>query len=564
MTYKNELLLEVADLLFLSIDGEISDEQFARLETLLNENSKAREYYFDLLLSTIGLNETEGMLTLAQSGVSIDRTDINIWKALAESERTAPGVEIEKEDKEPVKIQTEKTIKLERKISRLSLYSFIVSAAAMLFLAALILFKPVHPVVGTLTDSIDAEWINTKEVPVLDGIIRQGELTLSRGLAEITFGDGAVVVIEAPAVFEPQSPRSMFLTSGKVSAVVSRVATGFTVNTVNASIVDLGTEFGVSVEGNGLCSLQMFEGKANLIAGKEGKPKSTQIVIENQARSVDSISGQIKEISTQKEIFVRRIDSNSGLVWRGQDLNLADVVGGGNGFDGKGRIQGGIDPLTGRFMAYSQNLFREGDRKYHTVDNNPFIDGVFVPDGKFAPVTISSSGHIFADCPDTTNWLYSDIANGGKLSTGGTNEYLPIVMAGMEYGTKMHPAIIMHSNVGITFDLKELQKQVSDSEISRFQGKCCVSQLIPTSNASQPDPRISVYVLVDGKVIFEKTNLSIQDGESSIDIPLNQADRFLTLIVTDDEDTGNWNGAINDYGFIADPVLIFNQEFSKQ
>jgi hypothetical protein len=63
---KDELLLEVARLLLFSIDGRISDEQFAELETLLSDNPLARDYYLDMLLVTVGLNEPEGILSLKE------------------------------------------------------------------------------------------------------------------------------------------------------------------------------------------------------------------------------------------------------------------------------------------------------------------------------------------------------------------------------------------------------------------------------------------------------------------------------------------------------------------
>ena len=64
MKQNDELLKEVSGLLFLSLDGSISEEQFAKLQGLLSSDEAARAYYFDLMHICAGLNDTEGILGL--------------------------------------------------------------------------------------------------------------------------------------------------------------------------------------------------------------------------------------------------------------------------------------------------------------------------------------------------------------------------------------------------------------------------------------------------------------------------------------------------------------------
>ena len=40
-----------------------------------------------------------------------------------------------------------------------------------------------------------------------------------------------------------------------------------------------------------------------------------------------------------------------------------------------------------------------GDGKYHRVEGLPFVDGVFIPDGRAGPVQVDSAGHTFAEFP---------------------------------------------------------------------------------------------------------------------------------------------------------------------
>lgn len=471
--------------------------------------------------------------------------DADSWQALAEKEKIAPEVHKEKPTEKSVEPVLAKTVKPERKISSFSIYTLTLSAAAILLLMLMFLFTPVRPVVGVLTDSINAEWISTEEIPAKGEVLSQGELTLVRGLAEITFDDGAVVIVEAPAVIELESPKSMFVHSGKISAVVSEYATGFTVNTLSASIVDLGTEFGVSVEGDGSCSLHMFKGKASLIAGRKGQRRTSQIINVDEARSVDLITGQVEDIKLGEKSFVRRIDSQKGFIWRGERFNLVDIVGGGNGF-GTSRHSHVIDPTTGNVIPFRD---RSTDTRFIKLKYNPvqaldFVDGVFIPDGGDESVIISSEGHLFENCPDTEGATRKDIAT---LDSVYQTEDAVLQMDQIYYGTIEHPAISMHANKGITFDLKAIRDSMPKIQITRFKALCGI---VDANNPEQVEYKAGFWILVDGKLMdsFPDARFGIVH---SIDIPITQDSRYLTLITTDGGDNIH-----NDRCIFAEPVLV--------
>ena len=311
-------LFELYELVIAMHEGDITEEQFEVLNRKLKHKDEAHRYMeFNLIFSELSCPSAVDYFFNQESDDFLSEEDDlgvldnKLWQALAENEKMAPGILVEKPIEKSVdpRLGLMKVEKLERKISRLSVYTLILSAAAMLFLMILVLSSPIRPVVATLTDSINAEWISEDEIPAKWDVLKQGELTLVRGLAEITFDDGAVVVVEAPAMFKLESPKSMFLSSGKISAVVSERATGFEVNTLSARIIDIGTEFGVSVEGDGSCSLHMFKGMASLIAGQKGKVRTSQIVNANEARSVDMMTGVVQNIALDKYNIVRRMPS---------------------------------------------------------------------------------------------------------------------------------------------------------------------------------------------------------------------------------------------------------------
>ena len=98
-------------------------------------------------------------------------------------------------------------------------------------------------------------------------------------------------------------------------------------------------------------------------------------------------------------------------------FDLVDVVAGGDGFSG--RRGHGIDATNGRptdaWPKDPDDANVTGDGKYHRALGLPFVDGVFIPDGRLAPVRIDSAGHTFADCPETCNQTGFPVWAGGAI-----------------------------------------------------------------------------------------------------------------------------------------------------
>ena len=520
----------------------------------LNEaTTSAYEVVMDSNVSLDGVDVTKDVLsnekedTVAGYQLSLDNNVMQALQELAEFEETAPTVHAEKpieEPTEPVGPPVIKPARPERKMSKFTIFTLAFSAAAMLFFAAIIFFMPVHPDVAILTDSIDAEWVDTKDIPVDGDPLSQGEMTLSKGFAEITFDDGAVVTVEAPAVFKLESPKAMFLTSGKVSAIVSEYATGFTINTLSASIVDLGTEFGVNVEDNGSCNLSMFKGLANLIVGQEGQKRTTQRVNASEARSVD-LTGVVKDVRLDEKGFVRSIDSEDEFIWRGENVDLADIVGGGNGF-GNGLQNCNINLLTGEYSEPLDSVTQYTDNEYHSCEELGFVDGVFVPDGGSGPVQVTSQGHLWKDSPDT-----SGLFNRSHIHTGSqARDNVPhgFVLNGQQYGTVEHPAIVTHCNAGVTFDLGALRPHLFGRKIIRFEALCGISQ---EAGNTYPGNASHFFVLVDGEKRFEAKGVGVFSEPGEVSIELNEEDRFLTLVSTEGDRIRR-----HDWSFYAEPRLV--------
>lgn len=108
-------------------------------------------------------------------------------------------------------------------------------------------------IVATLSADSDAVWA-TATPPAPGAFLRAGErLTLIEGFAEITTARGAVAIIEAPATVELlDSDNAIRLHQGKLVGLChTQGSKGFVVKTDQATITDLGTEFGVTATPNG-------------------------------------------------------------------------------------------------------------------------------------------------------------------------------------------------------------------------------------------------------------------------------------------------------------------------
>ena len=86
-------------------------------------------------------------------------------------------------------------------------------------------------------------------------------LRLERGLAEIEFDQGARVILQGPAGLELISASAGLLHYGMLTARVPPQARGFTILSPGGKFVDLGTEFGLSVNDGGTTTLRVFKGE---------------------------------------------------------------------------------------------------------------------------------------------------------------------------------------------------------------------------------------------------------------------------------------------------------------
>lgn len=379
-----------------SLDGTLNDEEIVLLRQNLLSDAQLRRYYIDCMMvhgSLFLISDEISAETIEQGAAAINKDLLD----LAEYEKTAPGARFLPETAPKELIQ--KVVyppREKRKISRFSIFFLVMNAAAVLFLVLFLKYAPSRGGMeaATLTDSLNAEWAEAQS-PMRPGTrlnTSNTPLILERGVVQLRYDTNARVVIEGPAEFRILADDRIGLTYGKMYGTVPNEAVGFSVYTPYAKIIDMGTEFGVQAETNGSAELHVIKGKVQLFAGVNQASQSSRMLTERQAVRYDAETGRTETVAVRTEDFVRSINSASNVAWRGQKhLDLADIVGGGNG-TGTG--------LPNRAILWNGQELVQADRltpaasaaqSFVPVRFNPFIDGIFVPASRTQAVSLAST-----------------------------------------------------------------------------------------------------------------------------------------------------------------------------
>ncbi len=89
-------------------------------------------------------------------------------------------------------------------------------------------------------------------------------LRLREGSAVVTFDAGAQVTVFGPADFEITSATSIKCRRGRVTTLVDHRGKGFSIETPQAKVVDLGTQFGLQISDKGETEVVVFQGSIDL------------------------------------------------------------------------------------------------------------------------------------------------------------------------------------------------------------------------------------------------------------------------------------------------------------
>ena len=145
---------------------------------------------------------------------------------------------------------------------------------------------------AVLTHAVGVEWAGDRAYAE-GASLRPDTLSIESGLLQIEFFSGATVVVEGPAEFELVDPMNARCSRGRVRANVPHFARGFTIESEELKVVDLGTEFGFSAGEGGAKELHVFDGEVvveGAVVGSEPRHLLSGTGIRFEGESIDYIT----------------------------------------------------------------------------------------------------------------------------------------------------------------------------------------------------------------------------------------------------------------------------------
>jgi hypothetical protein len=394
-------------------------------------------------------------------------------------------------------------------------------------------------------------------------------LKIASGMVQLEFVDGAQVILNGPAEFEVLGTTSARLVAGSLTGRSEKG--NFTLHTPKAEVVDIGTEFGVSVAAAVGTNVAVFEGEVHVKSIDKAGPESSEYrLTEGMALKIGE-NGVVThdDPDVAGTSFQRRLPPAAPTNLGVGELSLIDVVCGSR--LGEYRIAGAIDPLNGHWGDSPWNQpngveLRPGEGRFVAVDWNPFVNGLFIPPsvGGLCPVDLAGETISLPSCSGAS-WgpvwarrrIGADLDPFGHQVGQNDDGFwgAGTVTAMLDRLRWARDGLVgMHANIGLTIDLDAIRRERSAS-ISRLHG---IVTLLERSHVSQPfNPKslADFRVYVDGDERYSRLGFSREDGDAQFGASIDESDRFLTIVVTDSGD-----GNLFDRVILIDPVLELTKE----
>ena len=134
--------------------------------------------------------------------------------------------------------------------------------------------KPVEHVVADIIHQQGVHWSDETTALAVKNAVLLGRLSSTSGEYTLQFREGSTVRVVGPSSLDIKSKMLVQLDHGQATARVPEGSTGFTITSALVNVVDLGTEFGISVE-DGQADVVVFDGKVDVESNfnQSGTPK---------------------------------------------------------------------------------------------------------------------------------------------------------------------------------------------------------------------------------------------------------------------------------------------------
>ncbi len=156
---------------------------------------------------------------------------------------------------------------------------------------------------ATLMDTRECQWKSAPGMAV-EQRLASGVIELESGIAIIDFDGGARLALQGPATFEPLGPKSARLHRGSATVRCEDGLYSFSLLTPTSTIMDLGTEFGVSVEAGGDSEVHVIDGEVE-IADAVGKEHQGTMFLNAGETVLLTSDGENQKLNASTKSWIR-------------------------------------------------------------------------------------------------------------------------------------------------------------------------------------------------------------------------------------------------------------------
>ncbi len=143
--------------------------------------------------------------------------------------------------------------------------SRVAAALALSFCGALLWMNLRTPDVATIIRLEGVEWNGKPAGAVGDDLKKGAVLSVSDGLVELEMDGRGTMILEGPARLRLDGAHAASLEQGRLAMQVTRRGHGYRIGTPEGEVIDLGTEFGISVGSGGESEIHVIDGKVEVL-----------------------------------------------------------------------------------------------------------------------------------------------------------------------------------------------------------------------------------------------------------------------------------------------------------
>jgi len=178
--------------------------------------------------------------------------------------------------------------------------------------------QPAGPVyVATVTASLDAALTDGRAVTPGMRIYNE-PLELDRGIVRLQLDSGVTLTLEGPARIDPSTDMFVALDHGKLVGLVPEQAHGFVVRTPTMDVVDLGTEFGITVDARHGGEVHVLDGSVRLEPGQHAEDFDPVVTEAGDAMAV-ALGEVVAPIDASPAAFYRDVPTSYERLIRDAD-----------------------------------------------------------------------------------------------------------------------------------------------------------------------------------------------------------------------------------------------------